>query len=156
MGPVVSARQQQRILDYIESDKASGARLLVGGGRPKQHTQGYFVEPTVFSEVPLEARIAQEEIFGPVVCFQTYQDEEEAIRIANGTSYGLSGAVFTADTERGLALARRMRSGSCGLNITNVQPEVPSGGFGQSGIGRIGGLEGLRSYQEPKTIYLPI
>ena len=155
MGPVVSARQQQRILDYIESGKSSGARLLVGGGRPKQHTQGYFVEPTVFSEVPLEARIAQEEIFGPVVCFQTYQDEEEAIRIANGTSYGLSGAVFTADTERGLALARRMRSGSCGLNITNVQPEVPSGGFGQSGIGRIGGLEGLRSYQEPKTIYLP-
>lgn len=98
--------------------------------------------------------IAREEIFGPVVSLIEYDSEEEAVRIANETSYGLSGAIFTRDPERGLALARRLRTGNVTLNGLRIDPSVPFGGFKQSGLGRAGGVEGLRAYQEVKAVYL--
>lgn len=155
VGPVVSARQQQRIQGYIQAGKASGARVVLGGGAVDAYPHGFFVQPTVFADVPEDASIAQEEIFGPVVCVQGYEDDADAIRIANSTPYGLNGAVFSADVERGLRMVREVRTGSSGLNLFDVRPEVPTGGFGQSGIGRVGGLEGLRAFQEPKSVYLP-
>jgi aldehyde dehydrogenase (NAD+) len=99
-------------------------------------------------------KIAREEIFGPVVCLMEYEDEDEAIRIANETSYGLSGAVFSGDPERGLAIARRLRTGNVTVNGLRIEPGIPFGGFKQSGIGRAGGVEGLRAYQEVKAVYL--
>ncbi len=155
MGPVVSQVQMDRILNYIRLGREDGARLVTGGGRAERFGRGYFIEPTVFANVDPAAVIAQEEIFGPVVSVITYKDEDDAIRIANGTKYGLTGAVFTADNERGIALARRVRAGSVNVNTFNIQADAPSGGVKQSGNGRVGGIEGLRAYQETKTVYLP-
>jgi acyl-CoA reductase-like NAD-dependent aldehyde dehydrogenase len=153
MGPLTMARQLDRVQGYIAKGKQEGAKLVLGGGRPAGMKRGYYVEPTVFSEVDTSMTIAQEEIFGPVVSFISYKDLDDAARKANDTIYGLHGAVYSADPEAGFAMARRMRSGSITVNGMIVDPKMPFGGFKQSGIGREGGLEGLDNYFEIKTVY---
>ncbi len=153
MGPLTMARQLERVQGYIAKGKQEGANLLIGGGRPKSQSKGYFIEPTVFTGVDSRMTIAQEEIFGPVVSIIRYKDENDAIRIANDTQYGLHGAIYTADPEKGFELARRVRSGSVTVNGLIVDPKMPFGGFKQSGIGREGGIEGLDLYFETKTVY---
>jgi acyl-CoA reductase-like NAD-dependent aldehyde dehydrogenase len=153
MGPLTMARQLKRVQGYIGKGRDEGARLVIGGGRPAGFDRGYFVEPTVFADVDSKMTIAQEEIFGPVVSFISYRDEDDAVDKANDTMYGLHGAVYTADRERGYEMARRMRSGSITVNGMVVDPKMPFGGFKQSGIGREGGIEGLDLYFELKTVY---
>ena len=153
MGPLTMARQLSRVQGYIAAGRAEGARIACGGGRPVGLNQGYYIEPTVFTDVQPHMKIAQEEIFGPVVSVLSYSDEEDAIRKANNSTYGLSGAVYTRDPDRGYALARRMRTGSVTINGMIVDPKQPFGGFKQSGIGREGGIEGLDNYVETKTIH---
>jgi aldehyde dehydrogenase (NAD+) len=153
MGPLTMQRQLERVQGYIAKGKNEGAKLVLGGGRPKHLTRGFFVEPTVFSDVDSRMTIAQEEIFGPVVSFIEYDGNEDAIRKANDTVYGLHGAVYTQDPERGYQFARRVRSGSVTVNGLIVDPKMPFGGFKQSGLGREGGIEGLEPYFETKTIY---
>jgi aldehyde dehydrogenase (NAD+) len=116
IGPLVSARQRERVEGYIASGISEGARLVRGGGRPSGLEKGWFVEPTVFTGVDPRATIAQEEIFGPVVSVIPYQNEDEAIAIANNSNYGLNGSVFTTDIERGLRVVGRMQTGTVELN----------------------------------------
>ncbi|HTV52255.1 MAG TPA: aldehyde dehydrogenase [Steroidobacteraceae bacterium] len=153
MGPLSMQRQLQRVQGYIAKGLEEGAKLVIGGGRPKHLTRGFFVEPTVFSDVDTRMTIAQEEIFGPVVSFIAYDDIDDAVRKANDTVYGLHGAVYSKDPERGYQIARRVRSGSITVNGLIVDPKMPFGGFKQSGLGREGGIEGLDPYFETKTIY---
>ncbi len=153
MGPLTLERQRDRVESYIDKGKAEGARLVQGGRRPADLNRGFFIEPTVFVDVEPGMTIAREEIFGPVVSFIDYDDEADMIAKANATDYGLHGAVYTADPEQGYKLARALRSGSVGINGMVVDIEMPFGGFKQSGIGREGGIEGLKTYQETKTIY---
>ncbi len=153
MGPLAMRRQLERVQGYIAKGVAEGARLVTGGGRPKGLDRGFFVEPTVFTDVQSGMTIAQEEIFGPVVSFIRYDGIDDAVRKANDTVYGLHGAVYTRDPERGYQIARRVRSGSVTVNGLIVDPKMPFGGFKQSGLGREGGAEGLHPYFETKTIY---
>jgi aldehyde dehydrogenase (NAD+) len=153
MGPLTMARQLSRVQGYIAAGRAEGAKVACGGGRPKGLNRGYYIEPTVFTDVHPYMKIAQEEIFGPVVSVLSYSDEEDAVRKANNSTYGLSGAVYSRDPERGYALARRMRTGSVTINGMIVDPKQPFGGFKQSGTGREGGIEGLDNYVETKTIH---
>jgi acyl-CoA reductase-like NAD-dependent aldehyde dehydrogenase len=153
MGPLAMKRQLERVQGYIAKGKQEGAKLVTGGGRPRGLDRGYFVEPTVFSDVQSRMTIAQEEIFGPVVSFITYDGIDDAVQKANDTIYGLHGAVYTPDAERGFEVARRVRSGSVTVNGLIVDPKMPFGGFKQSGIGREGGIEGLDPYFETKTVY---
>jgi acyl-CoA reductase-like NAD-dependent aldehyde dehydrogenase len=153
MGPLTMKRQLDRVQGYIAKGRSEGARLILGGGRPEHLKKGYFVEPTVFADVDTRMTIAQEEIFGPVVSFISYDDIDDAIAKANNTIYGLHGAIYTADPERGYQLARRVRSGSVTVNGLIVDYKMPFGGFKQSGFGREGGIEGLENYFEVKTIY---
>jgi acyl-CoA reductase-like NAD-dependent aldehyde dehydrogenase len=155
IGPLSMARQRDRVLDYIEVGKREGARLVTGGGGAPGVNQGYFVAPTIFDRVTRDMRIAREEIFGPVVSVMTYDDEDEAVEIANDSDYGLSGTVFAADVNRAESIARRVRTGNVGVNGLQLDPNGPFGGFKQSGLGREGGPEGLAPYLETKTIYLP-
>jgi len=154
MGPLTMKRQLTRVEGYIKRGREEGARLVLGGGRPSHLTRGYFIEPTVFADVDVRMTIAQEEIFGPVVSFITYNDIDDAVAKANDTMYGLHGAVYTSDPERGYEVARRIRSGSVTVNGMIVDYKMPFGGFKQSGIGREGGIEGLQNYFEIKTIYM--
>ncbi len=153
MGPLTLERQRDRVEGYIAKGRAEGARLVQGGGRPADLNRGFFIEPTVFVDVDPAMTIAREEIFGPVVSFIDYDSEADMIAKANATDYGLHGAVYTADPEKGYDIARRVHSGSVTVNGMIVDIEMPFGGFKQSGIGREGGLEGLKTYQETKTIY---
>jgi aldehyde dehydrogenase (NAD+) len=153
MGPLSLARQLERVQGYIEKGQAEGARLALGGGRPADMNRGFFVEPTVFVDVEPTMTIAREEIFGPVVSFIDYDDEKDMLHKANATDYGLHGAVYTEDPERGFKVAREVRTGSVTVNGMIVDIEMPFGGFKQSGIGREGGIEGLETYCETKTIY---
>ncbi len=155
MGPLSMKRQLDRVLRYLEKGRKDGATLVTGGGRPKDMNRGYYVEPTIFTNVDSNMTIAKEEIFGPVVSVMPYEDEEDAIRIANNSTYGLSGAVFTKDTEKGVALARRIRTGNVTVNGLKLDNAVPFGGYRESGVGRVGGPEGLEAYQEIKSVYLP-
>jgi len=147
-------RQLERVLSYIDLGREEGARLVTGGGRGG-FNQGFFVEPTIFDGVTPDMRIAQEGIFGPVVSIISYRDEDEAVRIANDSMFGLSGSVFTADVKRGEAIARGVRTGNISVNGLQLEPLAPFGGYKQSGPGREGGPEGRESYLEAKTIYLP-
>jgi aldehyde dehydrogenase (NAD+) len=153
MGPLTMARQLERVQGYIAAGRAAGAKVACGGGRPKGFDKGYFIEPTVFTDVTSDMKIVQEEIFGPVVSVLTYRDEDEAARKANDSVFGLSGAVYSADPERGYKMARRMLTGSVTINGMIVDPKHPFGGFKQSGMGREGGPEGLDNYLETKTIH---
>jgi aldehyde dehydrogenase (NAD+) len=144
------------VLGYIEKGKAEGARLLVGGGRPKHLPKGYFVEPTLFVDVDPRSAIAQEEIFGPVLAVIPYEDEADAIRIANDSKYGLSGAVSSASLERAVRVAKRIRTGTLSVNGGMwFGPDTPFGGYKQSGLGREHGVEGFEEYLQTKTLGLP-
>jgi aldehyde dehydrogenase (NAD+) len=153
MGPLTLERQRDRVVSYIAKGRSEGARLILGGGRPAGLNRGFFIEPTVFVDVDPGMTIAREEIFGPVVSFIDYDGEADMIEKANASDYGLHGAVYTADPEKGYEVARRVRSGSVTVNGMIVDIEMPFGGFKQSGVGREGGVEGLKTYQETKTIY---
>lgn len=158
IGPLVAARQRQRSLDYIALGQQEGAKVLSGGGRPEAMETGWYVEPTLFGEVDNSMRVAREEIFGPVICLLPYEDrhgEDEAVRIANDSDYGLSGSVWTADTERGIDIARRVRTGTYSVNTFSLDMFGPFGGYKNSGIGREFGPEGYGEYLEHKMIHLP-
>lgn len=153
LGPVINKEQHEKILNYIESGKSEGAKLLCGGNIPEDKENGYFVEPTVFSNVSSDMRIAQEEIFGPVVSVIPFKDDNEAVQIANDTIYGLAAAVWTRDIKRGLRMAQRVKSGTLWINTYQVlSPTLPFGGFKQSGIGRENGLRALDNYLETKSV----
>ncbi|CAN5691110.1 aldehyde dehydrogenase family protein [soil metagenome] len=152
-GPLVSRRQQERVIDYIDKGKAEGAEVVVGGGRPEHLSKGYFVEPTLFANVDNKMTIAQEEIFGPVQVVIAFDDDEDAIRIANDSSYGLSGGVYSNDEGRATNVARRIRTGSIGVNGGMwYGADSPYGGYKQSGIGRQCGREGFEQHLETKAI----
>jgi aldehyde dehydrogenase (NAD+) len=155
-GPQVSRKQQQRVLSYIEKGKAEGAKCVVGGGVPKHLAKGWFVEPTLFVDVDPDSTIAQEEIFGPVLCVIPYEDDDDAVRIANDSIYGLSGAVASASEERAMAVARRIRTGTISVNGGMwFNEDTPFGGYKQSGVGRENGLLGFEEYLQVKAIGLP-
>jgi aldehyde dehydrogenase (NAD+) len=156
MGPLVSARQRERVLGYIDKGKAEGATLVTGGGRPAHLKTGWFVEPTVFGVPDNGMTIAQEEIFGPVLCVIPHDGDDDAVRIANESQYGLAGGVSSASLERAMAVARRIRAGLMSVNGGAwYGPMAPFGGFKQSGIGRQCGSEGFEQYLETKTYGLP-
>jgi aldehyde dehydrogenase (NAD+) len=154
MGPLVSGRQRDRVEGYIAKGKEEGATLVTGGGRPKDLSRGYYVEPTVFANVDNSSTIAQEEIFGPVLSVIPADDEEQLIALANDTIYGLNASVFTSDVDRARQVARRLRSGTVGHNAFRTDFGIAFGGFKQSGIGREGGIEGLLPFLETKTVIL--
>jgi betaine-aldehyde dehydrogenase len=154
IGPLVAERQRERVEGYIRLGEEEGAKLATGGRRPKSQSRGWFVEPTVFVNVTNTMRIAREEIFGPVLTVIQYEDEEDAVRIANDSEYGLAGSVFTSDTSHGVEIARRVRTGTFGVNGYFPDLEAPFGGFKASGVGREFGAEGLHHYLEPKSIYV--
>jgi len=155
LGPLVSDVQRERVRGYIEKGVEEGARLIAGGAAPPEGLErGYFVRPTVFSEVGAEMTIGQEEIFGPVLAIQPYEGEEDAIRIANSTPYGLAGGVWSADGERAIAVARRIRTGQVEINGGAFNPLAPFGGYGQSGHGRENGRYGIEELLQVKSLQL--
>ncbi|MEV5932644.1 aldehyde dehydrogenase family protein [Streptomyces sp. NPDC052079] len=151
IGPVVSARQRDRVRGYIEKGLAEGARLAAGGPEAPRE-KGFYVSPTVFADVTPEMTIAQEEIFGPVLSVLRYDDEDEALRIANGTVYGLAGAVWAGDETEAVAFARRMDTGQVDINGGTFNPLAPFGGYKQSGVGRELGAHGLSEYLQTKSL----
>ena len=156
MGPLINAKQRERVLGYIEKGKAEGAKCLVGGGRPAKFPKGWYVEPTLFVDVDPDATIAQEEIFGPVLSVIPYDTEEDAVRIANNSRYGLSGAVFAGSLDRAMGVAKRIRTGTIGVNGGMwFGADSPFGGYKESGIGREHGVAGFEEYLQIKTIGYP-
>jgi betaine-aldehyde dehydrogenase len=154
MGPLISRSHQQKVLDFIASGQAEGAGLLVGGGKYSDaRSAGNFVQPTAFVDAPAGSRIVREEIFGPVAVLIPFEDEEDAVRIANDTPYGLSGAVFTSDGGRAQRVIRRIRAGVTWINAFHFTfNEAPWGGYKQSGFGRELGTHGYDAYTEVKQI----
>ncbi|TAJ18100.1 MAG: aldehyde dehydrogenase family protein, partial [Rugosibacter sp.] len=156
LGPLVSAAQRDRVVGMIRQGIAQGAELLCGGpDRPAGFDRGCYVQPTVFGRVAPDSVIAQEEIFGPVLSIITCRDEEEAIAIANGTAYGLSGAVWSVDSARALRVARRLQTGQVEINGGAFNIEAPFGGYKQSGLGREMGRYGLEEFLQYKSLQLP-
>jgi aldehyde dehydrogenase (NAD+) len=156
VGPLVAERQRERVLGYIQSGQDEGAKIATGGGRPAGLDKGFFVEPTVFVGVDNAMRIAREEIFGPVLVVIPHDGDDDAVSIANDSDYGLCGSVFTSDQDRGLDVARHVRTGTYMLN--NAIPldfGTPFGGYKQSGIGREFGVDGLELFLEKKSVTLP-
>lgn len=153
LGPLVSSAQRDRVRGYINRGIEEGARLVTGGpDAPDGLERGYFVQPTIFSDVSNDMTIAQEEIFGPVLSIIPYDDEEDAVRIANETTYGLGGAIWSSDPEHAKAIARRIRTGQIDINGAQYNPMAPFGGFKQSGLGREAGIFGLEEFLEIKSI----
>lgn len=152
-GPLVSDRQRARVLDYLEVGRHEGAKARIGGGRPAGFDRGFFVEPTVFDDVDPGARIAQEEIFGPVLAVLGYDDLDEGVAIANGTPYGLAGAVFGTDLERAAAVANRIEAGTIGINHYGSSAAAPFAGHKASGLGVEFGVEGLQEYLALTSIH---
>ena len=152
LGPLVAERQRDRVESYVEIGKQEGARLAIGGGRPEGLEHGWFVEPTVFADVDSEMRIAQEEIFGPVVVVIPFDGVDEAVDIANDSPYGLSGAVYARDPRLAESIARRVKSGQVAINGWDMCFVQPYGGYKQSGLGREGGVEGAMAYLEIKLL----
>jgi betaine-aldehyde dehydrogenase len=155
IGPLVSARQRERVEGYIKIGQDEGAKAVTGGGRPAGLEKGWYVEPTIFAGVDNDMRIAREEIFGPVLVAIPYDDEADALRIANDSDYGLAGTVWTADVDHGIDIARQVRTGTYGVNGYLMDISSPFGGYKASGIGREFGPEGLSGYLEHKSIALP-
>jgi acyl-CoA reductase-like NAD-dependent aldehyde dehydrogenase len=155
LGPLVSETQRERVRGYIEKGQGEGARLVTGGAEPPEGLDhGFFVRPTVFSDVDPSMTIAQEEIFGPVLVIQPYEDEEDAVRIANDTVYGLAGGVWSADEERAKSVARRIRTGQVEINGGAFNPLAPFGGFKQSGHGRELGRFAIEEFLQTKSMQL--
>ncbi|MGH2686116.1 MAG: aldehyde dehydrogenase family protein [Actinomycetota bacterium] len=154
-GPLISASQRERVLGYIEKGKQE-ARLVTGGGRPENLDRGYYVQPTLFADVDPGSTIAREEVFGPVLCVIPYEDDDDAVRIANDSVYGLTGNVWSASEERALGVANRIRAGSVSVNGAQwLDVTRPFGGFKQSGIGRENGTQGFEEFLETKVLALP-
>lgn len=153
IGPMASQTHLERVLGYIDVARQDGARLVAGGGRPASEDRGWFVEPTVFADVANTDRIAREEVFGPVLTVTPYDGDDEAVRLANDSEYGLGGSVWTADEQRGVDIARRVRTGTIGVNYYQLDLGSPFGGMKASGIGRELGPEALSNYFEYKSIY---
>jgi aldehyde dehydrogenase (NAD+) len=155
-GPLINAKQRDRVLGYIEKGKAEGARCLVGGGPATQFEKGYFVQPTLFVDVDPDSTIAQEEIFGPVLSVIPFEDDDDAVRIANNSRYGLSGSITSGSLDRALGVARRIRTGTISVNGGQwFGPDTPFGGYKESGSGREHGIQGFEEYLETKSIGLP-
>jgi acyl-CoA reductase-like NAD-dependent aldehyde dehydrogenase len=155
MGPLVSEDQRERVRGYIRQGVKEGAKLVAGGAEPPEGAErGYFVQPTIFSEVTPGMTIAQEEIFGPVLVLMPYEDEDDAVRLANDTIYGLAGGVWSGDEERARRVARRLRTGQVEINGAAFNPLAPFGGYKQSGHGRELGRFGLEEFLETKAIQL--
>ena len=157
MGPVMSEAQLKKVLQYIESGKDQGARLACGGERLNkgEYAKGYYVQPTIFDDVSPTMRIAQEEIFGPVLSVLKFKREEEAVAMANDSIYGLGGGVWSRDEEKAMSVAKRLRAGTVWINEWHLLSEkAPFGGYKQSGIGREFGVEGLREYTETKHLHI--
>ena len=152
IGPLFAERHRDRVEGYLEIGRKEGARVTTGGGRPAGFEKGWYVEPTVFADVDSRMRIAQEEIFGPVVAVIPFDDVDDAVAIANDSDYGLAGTVFSGDAAFGLDIARRIRTGSIGVNGYMFDLPAPVGGYKCSGIGREMGPEGLDNYVELKSI----
>jgi betaine-aldehyde dehydrogenase len=154
IGPLVAERQQERVDKYIALGQEEGARVVVGGnGRPDGFEKGWYVQPTVFADVDNSMRIAQEEIFGPVLAVIPFDDVDDAVRIANDSEFGLGGSVWTGDPAgAGMDIARRVRTGTFGINQYTMDFVAPFGGFKASGVGREFGTEGLEHYLEAKSI----
>jgi acyl-CoA reductase-like NAD-dependent aldehyde dehydrogenase len=154
VGPLASARQRERVAGYIAKGINDGGRITVGGGQPADLDKGWFIEPTVFADVDNNTTIAQEEIFGPVLTIIPYTDDDDAVRIANESDYGLAGMVFGTDEDRGLDIARRIHTGTFGVNTYMPDAAAPFGGVKASGLGRELGPEAIGNYQNVKSIYL--
>jgi acyl-CoA reductase-like NAD-dependent aldehyde dehydrogenase len=154
VGPVISQVQRERVESLLAAGREDGAEFVVGGERPDLDT-GYYVAPTLLTGVTNEMRVAQDEFFGPVVVVETFDDEDEAIALANGTAFGLYDYVWTADAVRGYRVARQLRSGNVGINTVQRNHEAPFGGFKMSGVGRDGGVFGLHAYSELQSIVWP-
>lgn len=153
IGPLVSAKQREQVLGHIAAGNTSGARLVAGGSVPPDQPRGWFVAPTVFADVDNSDRLAQEEIFGPLLVIIAYRDDDEAVRIANASEFGLAGTVWSQDVERATGIARAIRTGSIGINDYQLDIRSPFGGVKASGLGRELGPEGLEAYQISKSIY---
>jgi aldehyde dehydrogenase (NAD+) len=155
-GPQISALQRDRVQGHIDRAVEQGARLVLGGGRPAHLPTGYYIEPTLFTDVDSSMAIAQEEVFGPVLAVMPYEDDDDAVRIANDSAYGLSGGVFSGSHDRAMAIASRIRTGSVGVNGGLwYGADSPYGGYKSSGIGRQNGIEGLEQYCETKALGWP-
>lgn len=154
MGPLISREHLDRVEGFVERAEADGATVVAGGARPKNLSSGFYFEPTILTDASADSYIAQEEVFGPVLTVLRYRDDDDAVAIANNSSYGLGGAVWGNDVDRAVAIARRIRTGQVSINGT-IPGDAPFGGFKQSGIGREGGVMGLRAYMEPKAIGVP-
>jgi acyl-CoA reductase-like NAD-dependent aldehyde dehydrogenase len=155
MGPLISGAQRDRVEAHVATAVSDGTTLAVGGKRPSDMDTGFYFEPTILTDVTPDSRIAQEEVFGPVLTVLRYRDDDDAVAIANNSQYGLSGAVWGGDVDRAVGVARRVRTGQIAVNGC-IPGDAPFGGFKQSGLGREGGgLPGLHSYMEPKAIGIP-
>jgi acyl-CoA reductase-like NAD-dependent aldehyde dehydrogenase len=155
IGPLISEKQRERVEGYIKKGVDEGARIVTGGGRPEGLDDGWFVQPTVFADVDNSMTIAQEEIFGPVLAIIPFDTEEDAIRIANDSVYGLAGSVFTTDFGKAVEIAKKIRTGTYAVNMYAFDPGAPFGGYKNSGLGRENGPEGIEQYCEAKSILLP-
>jgi aldehyde dehydrogenase (NAD+) len=156
VGPLISEKQRERVEGYIKKGIDEGARIVCGGGRPEGLDSGYFVQPTVFADVDNKMTIAQEEIFGPVLSIIPYGTEEDAIRIANDSVYGLAGSVWTTDVPKGIEIASKIRTGTYGINWYAFDPGSPFGGYKNSGIGRENGPEGVEHFCQLKSVLMPM
>jgi len=155
--PLINTKQLERVLGLIDRGKEQGARLVCGGDRPDGDlAAGNFVRPTIFADVDNGMDIAREEVFGPVLVVIPFDTEDEAIRLANDTEYGLGAGLYTTDARRAFRLARRLRAGTVGINGFQVEPHLPFGGFKQSGLGREGGQSAFEAYTELKTVLMPL
>ena len=151
VGPVISGPHRARVEGYVKAGADAGGTLVTGGSRPDLE-RGYFVQPTVIADCTIDMKVAQEEIFGPVVVAIPFDDEEEGIALANATDFGLYDYVWSGDAAQALRVGQRLRSGNVGLNTVNRNPETPFGGFKKSGVGRDGGSFALHAYSELQSL----
>ena len=155
-GPLISDRQRERVEGYLRLAAAEGGRTVVGGGRPDGLARGFFVEPTLIAGLSNDARVAQEEIFGPVLVVIPHDGDDDAVALANASAYGLSGSVWSGDRDRAVGVANRIRTGTIGVNGGIwYSPDVPFGGYKQSGIGREMGVPGFEEYLQTKSLAEP-
>ncbi|MDQ6852374.1 MAG: aldehyde dehydrogenase family protein [Actinomycetota bacterium] len=155
VGPLITGAHRERVEGYIRAGADEGAEVVTGGGRPAHLDRGFFIEPTLLADVRSDMRVAREEIFGPVVVVETFDDDEEAIALANASDFGLYDYVFTGDSARGMRVARRLRAGNVGINTIQRNHETPFGGTKYSGVGRDGGSFGLQAYSELQSVVWP-